>query len=356
MTLALVTAASATASAEGITWSGDFKFRHERLDQEVVTSDYKKYNQERLSFKLSAMATPVENVKVEARLTTGSGRTSTNQTTNSSTTATTVGQNYDFKLDRINAGWTAVENLVLTAGRMGVKYHMAGGSDMLWDNDVNLDGLHAGYKMEVAGLELLANAGSFQMRQTTTNAGKDATLQGYQLAAKGSVGETKYAISASLFNFNNYGQTFSITNTNGKTLEYQVFNPGLEVKLPFSLPVTVFADYAKNVSGNTLDKGTGTLFGLKLNGLKDAGSWVLSYDYRNLEKYTTAEAFADSESFYSNSTTATDGGKGHRIKAAYQINSALNLGVNYFNAKANIAANTTTKDVSRLQFDLNAKF
>lgn len=351
MTLALVSAASSAVMAEGITWSGDFKYRYERNNQQKAPGDFKKFNQERLALKLGASATPVEGVKIEARLATGDGRTSVNQTVGESAVAD-AGKNYNFKLDRANLAYDVVEGLVLSVGRMGVKYNMVGGSDMLWDGDVNLDGLHLGHKMAFGEMELMGNIGSFQIIQAKTFAApKESTLQAYQLAAKGGFGETKYTVSAALYNFDNYGNTIAPTTTvNGKALDYQIINPGLEVKLPISLPVTVFVDYSKNTAGNTDNKETAYMAGVKINSLKEAGSWMVSYDFREVEKYATAGIYADAESFYSGTTD----GRGHRVKTGYQLNSAMSLAANYFSGKANIA--TTAVNYSRIQLDLNAKF
>lgn len=349
MTLALVSAASSAVMAEGITWSGDFKYRYERNNQQVNATQYKKFNQERLSLRLGAAATPVEGVKIEARLATGTGKSTTNQTTNDNGTAATVGLNYDFKLDRANLVYDLAEGLALSAGRMGVKYNMVGGSDMLWDGDVNLDGLHLGHKMALGEMELMGNIGSFQIVQDKDLNAKESTLQAYQLAAKGGFGETKYLFAATFYNFNNYGETLAITN-NGKAVDFQVVNPGLEVKLPISLPVTLFVDYSKNVAGNTSDRANAYMAGVKVNSLKEAGSWMVSYDYREVEEFATAAIFTDSESFYSGSTN----GRGHRVKTGYQVNSAVSVAANYFGGKANIS--TAAKNYSRIQLDLNAKF
>ncbi len=344
MTLALVSAASTAVMAEGITWSGDFKYRYERNDQKVDAAKYEKYNQERFALRLSAMASPVESVKIEARLATGTGLTSTNQTT-----GTTAGQNFDFKLDRANVAYEMAEKLVLSAGRMGVKYQTAG-SDLLWDNDVNLDGLHLAYKYGIGDMELTASAGSFQVVQTDVLNGKEATLQAYQLAAKGAFGETSYNLASGVNNFVGLDKVAAGTNNTNAGVNFKVWDTNLEVKLPLSLPVTIFADYAKNIAGKTDSKGTASLFGLKLNNLKDAGSWMVSFDYRKVEKYSTVGLYTDSESFFSGKTD----GKGSRVKVAYQLNNALALGANYFSGST--AISTTAKDFTRYQLDLSAKF
>lgn len=352
LALAVLSLSASAAMAEGMTWSGDLKFRHERYDQKASTTDYSKYNQERLAFRLGFLAAPVESVKVEARLATGSGGTSTNQTLGE--TNATATKNYDFKLDRANAAYEAYENLVLTAGRMGVKYYMVGGSDMLWDGDVNLDGLHAGYKLELGSMELMLNAGSFEIVQLKTIAAKESTLQAYQLALKASAGDTKLALTSALYNFVNLNQvtvgTAGTSNNTGTGVDFSVFNSGLEVKLPISIPVTLFADYAKNVAGKTASKGDAMMFGTKIGSQKEAGSWSVSYDYRKVEKYSTPSVYTDGDSFYSGTTD----GKGHRVKTGYQLNNALALGVNYFNGKATIS--TTEKEFSKFQFDASVKF
>jgi hypothetical protein len=345
--LSILAIAPTITFAEAITWTGDFRFRHERIDQQSNTTHYEKYNQERFILRLGAASKPAENVAIEARLATGTGGTSTMQTFNDTTANSN--KNYDFKLDRANLVYTAVENLDLTAGRMAVKFNMAGGSDMLWDADENLDGLHLGYSYNLGSFDLGLNVGSFQIVQDRTKLAKESSLQAYQLVGKTSVGENKIILSTGIYNFGNLSQVNLATNTNAG-VDYKVFDSGLEVKIPTSIPFAVFADYAKNIAGKTADKADAMMFGVKVSTLKDPGSWSLTYDYRKVEKFATPGLYTDGDAFYNGWTD----GKNHRVKAAYQLNTAMSLGANYISGKSTIS--TAEKNYTKLQFDVVAKF
>lgn len=347
MLATIVVSVPVVSFAQSLTWNGDFRFRHERYDQKSNTTHYEKYNQERMNLRLGATAKPTEDVSVEARLATGTGGTSTLQTL--SDTTANANKNYDIKLDRANIVYTPMEKLDLSFGRMGVKFEMAGGSDMLFDSDLNLDGAHVGYLQSLGSVDLGLRLGSFQIVQDRTLNAKESSMQAYQLFAKGGIGEMKYTFTTALYNFVNLDQVNVGANTNAG-VDFEVFNTGFELKLPFALPVSLFADYAKNVAGETQKKGDATMFGFKVNGLKEAKSWVVTYDYRKVEKYSTAGLYTDGDSFYSGTTD----GKGHRVKVGYQLNNALALGVNYFDGKSTIS--TTSKDFSKFQFDIAAKF
>ncbi len=359
----LAASSSVAMSAEGLKWSGDFRFRNETNDQKgVSTADKEKYNTQRLRLRLGLAAQITEDTKVETRIATGTGGTSTNQTFAETTSTPTnpSNGNYFIALDRANLSYTGFSSTTLNAGRMAVPFLVVGGSEMIWDADENLDGLHANYSTKLAGADLMANFGSFNIAQTKVATVKEASLQAYQLATKANIGETKLTVEAAFYNFVNLRQVHPgngsannttnnlITNTAG--LEYKVLNAGLQVDLPVSLPLAVYVDYAKNTAGNTNGLNTAYTAGVKAGNLKDAGSWTVGYAYKKVEKDAVVDSFADSDSFYKGGTDA----KGHRVIAGYQLNSALALNAQYFNGKQFIA--TDAKKFQRLQLDLNAKF
>lgn len=258
----LAATSSVAISAENLIWSGDFRFRNETLDQKVSATEKEKSNTQRLRLRLGLAAQVTEETKVETRIATGTGGTSTNQTFGDSAPSTANG-NYSILLDRANLSYSGFHSTNLTAGRMGVPFMVVGGSELIWDADENLDGLHANYSTKLSGLDLIANIGSFTLAQTKSLTLSEATLQAYQLATKTTLGETKLSIEAAYYNFVNLRQVHpgngssSALITNSAGLDYKILNAGLQVDLPISIPLAVYFDYAKNVAGKTNGKGTG---------------------------------------------------------------------------------------------------
>ncbi|MFA6238008.1 MAG: putative porin [Bacteriovorax sp.] len=355
-------ATASTAMAEGLIWSGDFRLRDDYINQKetpVVSGEKLKSNTLRLRARLGAIATPTEDVKFEARLATSKGGTSTNQTLADSANKN---GNYEFNLDRAVVYYTGINSVVLSGGRMAVPFVVVGGSDMVWDGDENLDGLTAGYKTTLSSTDLMLNLGSYQILQTKTATGKESNLLAYQVAAKQALGETKLLVHAAFYDF---GNTRQVSPSNGSATavgtnttvaagrsDFQVLNAGFQFDVPTTLPVSLFFDFAKNTGGKTQGKDIAYLAGLKLNTMKEPGSWFASYDYRNVEKNSVVDAFTDSDSFINGGTD----GKGHHMVGGYQINKALNFQAAYFNGKALYSTALTDRKYQRVFLDLVAKF
>lgn len=353
---------SSAAMAEGLVWSGDFRLRDDYINQSkvpVTAGEALKSNTLRLRARVGAVATPTEDVKFEARLATSKGGTSTNQTLGDSANKN---GNYEFNLDRAVVYYSGINSVVLSGGRMAVPFVVAGGSDMVWDSDENLDGLTAAYKTTLNATDVMVNFGSYQILQTKSATAKESNLLAYQIAAKQPLGETKLLVHATFYDF---GNTRQVTPSNGSATavgtnttvaagrsDFQVFNSGLQFDVPATLPVSFFVDFAKNTGGRTQGKNTAYLAGLKLNTMKEPGSWFVSYDYRNVEKDSVVDAFNDSDSFISGGTD----GKGHHVVSGYQINKALNFQIAYFNGQAQYSTATTEKKYQRVFLDIVAKF
>lgn len=360
--LAVFSTLASVAQAESISWNGDFRFRNEWIDQKassssqrIVTTEQEKSSTQRLRLRLGAGAQITEDTKIEARIATGPGGTSTNQTVAESGDNN---GNYSIKLDRANVTYTGIESLTLGAGRMGVPFTMVGGADIIFDSDFNIDGLSANYKNTFGSVDFAANAGSFAIRQTKTIGSSESSLQAYQVVGKLAVGEHKITLAPAYYNFVNSkkvtlgnGSSTTSYGANSTNVDFQILDIGLGFEISAFLPINLYVDYAKNTAGNTAGEETAYLAGVKLNTLKEPKSWMISYDYRKVEKNAVVAAFTDAESFLKGGTD----GKGHRFQAAYQVNKPLWFTTTFLTGKQGVST-TTEKKYNRYMLDLNVKF
>ena len=90
-----------------------------------------------------------------------------------------------------------------------------------------------------------------------------------------------------------------------------------------STPVHVFGDFVTNTSADSLN--TGWLVGFAAGKLKQPGSWMVSYNYRELERDAVVGAFTDSD-FRGGGTD----GKGHEFAGAVQVAGNTAFEVTYF--------------------------
>lgn len=350
---------SLSLSAEEIKWSGDLRLRDDYINQKstpVKAGDKLRSNTLRLRARLGAIAKPTDDLKVEMRIATGKGGTSTNQTLGDSSGKN---GNYEFNLDRAVLSYSGLSSVLISGGRMAVPFSTVGDSNLVWDGDENLDGLSAKGSVKILNADIILNIGSFEILQSKTTSVGESNLFAYQVVGAFSLGETKFAIQSAYYDFvntkkiipsNGSSSTSVGTNSLSGRRNFQIFNPGLQVDLPSSLPVSFYFDYAKNTGGTPSGKDTAYLLGFKVNKLKSSGSWMLSYNYRRVEKDSVIDAFTDSDSFINGGTD----GKGHLGKIAYQLNDAMESALSYYNGKAQISS--APKQHQRVFAEIVVKF
>lgn len=339
-------------------WGGDLRYRHEWLGQEAASLT--SMHQHRLRARLGAKAALAANTQVEVRLATGPGRTSTNQTLG---TGASAFANYEFRLDRAYFKWTPSPLLALSGGRGGNPFFLPGESDLVWDADLNFDGLALNGSTQLGAFTLFWNGGHFWIDKSSTAGRKDTMLDSLQAGARHSVTERfHWALAGAFHQYNgvlNHSGFVTTSDTSGNTsvasgttalyaTDFNLVNVGLELGSRIrSLPIFLIGDFVHNLA-NTPEK-TGWLAGLRIGKPKEAGDWAFGYDYRRLEKDAAVGAFTDGESFGG----GTDG-RGHRVGALYQVAKHWTIAATYFNGETRIS--TTPLDRDRFVGDLLFKF
>ena len=120
-----------------ISFSGDLRPRYEYIDseQQVVRP------RERFRARIGMKADVNDNVELIFRLSSGGDSpNSGNQTFDGGFTRKEIG------IDLAYADWTINEDLDLFVGKMKNPLHRAGGHHLIWDSDVNPEGLAVSYE------------------------------------------------------------------------------------------------------------------------------------------------------------------------------------------------------------------
>jgi uncharacterized coiled-coil protein SlyX len=351
--------------AEKINFYGDFRLRHETINEEGKDTN----NRERARFRLGMNAELNDELDFGLRLASGSADpVSTNQT---------LGDGFsskDFWLDLFFVDYhpAAMPGLDVIGGKMLMPFYKVGENQLIWDSDLNPEGLAATYVMPLGDNDTLnVNSGLFVVDDRSGQA--DASLWGMQGYLRHIFEDESYLLGgAGLYCYGNlqgyptvfdeqdgFGNTtFVITPDDPATTccdeevlgyEYNYRVTELFGEYGFTaggMPVRLYGDWIKNnVAPSSHD--TGWLVGLALNKAKKAGSWELSYDYRELESDATLGLFTDSD-FIGGGT----GGKGHRFGAVYQIADNIQSALTYFLDEKD----PDEHDYDRLQADLIFKF
>jgi hypothetical protein len=363
---------------ENVKISGDFRYRHEHLDQEDVTAGRAGWansvDRHRIRARLMLQAIINDEWDVAFRLATGSDASpiSTNQDLEDSF------DKKDVWLDLAYFTWhpAAHEDLTVFGGKMKNAFYRAGKNQLIWDSDLNPEGIAAQHVTLLNGTDqLLLTGGGFWADEDGTSAGSgvDTSLWGVQAYWKRTIGNPDYVLAgASYYDFANIEGRGNLSGTWGSSTSFfGNTNSGLggaylrdyDMLEAFGeygfecprtgMPIAVFTSWVQNLAANPGDD-IGWLVGGKLNKAKDPGSWELSWDYRELDADAVVGGLTESD-FLGGGTDS----RGHKFGFKYQMAKNLQAGVTYYHLEDDIAGSTSSsRDLNyrRLQTDLIFKF
>jgi hypothetical protein len=343
---------------ESIKLSGDIRVRYERIDLEGDSKPDRNRARFRARLQLDAPVSPEWSIGLRLASDEGGDPVSTNQTFGDSLSKKPV----YIDLAYIDYHPAAVTGLNVLAGKMNNPFYTVGKNQLIWDGDLTPEGIAVTYKHALSdSLELFSNGGAFYI--TENENGNDLSLYGIQAGLKYFFDKDTYLLGgASYYTYDDIkGKADLDRSTSTKkfygnsndgtyyTSNYRMANLfGEYGSMVGTFPVTVFGDYVKNTAAVT-DADTGWLVGAKLNKMKKAGSWELSYDYRELQADATLGIFSDSD-FIGGGTD----GRGHRFGVGYQLTDNVQTGLNYYLNKKNVS--NVHQDYDRLQADVMVKF
>lgn len=347
---------------------GDVRVREENVKTEGTALDNDRTaDRQRIRARFGVYSEINPQVDAGIRVATGgsSDSRSTNQDLNNAFTKKSLW------LDLGYLDWhpTALPNLHLIGGKMAQPWVSMG--DIIWDSDINPEGLAATYKLPLnKNAELFGSLGYYTLKDNVDGEGyqfnHDLSLYTGQVGGKFNVADViGLTVGGSIYSYNNSnndgdaaGTTTSSGGTtttrtllaNGNTTEefklYEGFGQ-IDIKnLP--VPLAVYGQYVKNAD-STDGADQAWLAGVK----SKLGAFSVDYNYRDVQRNGVVGAFTDSD--FGNGYT---GARGHKLKLGYDIDKNFALGVTYFMAQADNAVTPARSDVdiNTLQLDLEAKF
>lgn len=322
--------AEATSSwADKITIKGDLRYRYENINDEIGSEDE---NRQRIRARLGAYAEVND-------MTTAGLRIATRQDANSGNE--TIGNEFEDKevfLDLAYMTITPEDGKFgsVTLGKMKYPYKVV--TDLIWDSDVNPEGIAYTYSTKLNDTAVFGSAGYFKVEE---DAGpQDLDLASFQLGATQPLCEkSTLTAGGSLFSYDNavdyaFPADYQIAQIFGEV--------GLKDVLP--IPLKIYGDYVNNLEES--DENQGFCLGIKFGDAKK-GKWEAKAGYRDLDANAAPAPFADSD-FAAGGTDV----KGFRIKGAYNIAKHLQLGATYIAGEQKSADNR----VDTVHLDLIASF
>jgi len=353
---------------QNIKVKGDIRTRYQyqkrKGDATSVTAD-----QTRGRIRLRAGAEPKVNEKVTAAFGLASGNDGESRSTNQTFT-----DNFAKKpiwIDYAYATYTPYDWVSLTGGRMINPIWQTG--DMLWDTDINPEGLACVLKYEAApSLQLFANNAFFVLDEASGDK-SDPFMIAAQPGFKWDVikdkmflkGAFTYYVTGSVKSDSVLDQRSSrVGNTTigaGAATRYMYDYDSLaaSLQLGFKEPLgpsfafipyaDIFGDYIYNPDPS--DDNIGWLIGGTIGSqkIKKWGDWQAKYMYRNLERDCWLDTYPDSD-FYAGATNV----KGHEAAITIGLMENMTFGFDYYYAKYITGA--FKRPESLYQCDLVLKF
>ncbi len=342
--------AAAAGHAQG-SWTdtvkvdGDIRLRYEGIDE----AGEEERNRGRFRVRLNVKADVNDAVKAVIQFATGGDNpVSANQTFDDGFSGK------DITLHQAYLDWTLNDQIHVYGGKMKNPFLRPGGHSLIWDSDVNPEGLALRY--ENGGFFGTAALMFVEERSSADDSLLTAVQGGFNFVLADGVdavvGATVYDYSNTVanspfFNGNGNGNTVDI----GGDLVYgytqiEVFAE-LGTKLG-EMPLRFFADLVRNTDAGSND--TGYAFGVAVAEAAEPGSWEASTTYQQLESDAVIATFTDSD-FGGGGTDNS----GFVFKGKYALRDNWALAGSFFlnEIESDIG---NRHDYNRVQIDLEFKF
>lgn len=370
--------------------AGDIRVRYEDRVGELPSGDHQERDRFRYRFRTALTGKLLNNWAFGVRLETATGSRSSNVTMGDDV-GPFAKNNDTVNVGQIYALWTPTPEWTFTAGRMA---NPIATTSMVWDGDINPEGLAEQYRHRQGNNEFFATLAQFLYSTSGTqntfggvpNAAGTKDL--YMLAWQGGYkryieGATTYfQIAPVVYNYYQADQrrnpaafnTF-FSPTNGAAINNLFV---LEVPLEYNwvakngVPMRVFADIAVNLDGKdrarkfgqpTLDgENKAYHVGFQYGKAVNKGEWDARVFYQSVGAFALDPNLVDSDLFDSRTNM-----QGFVIGANYALGAATQLSLTYAKASrkndtiiapgsGDVGANNALNHFSVFQLDLNIKY
>jgi hypothetical protein len=367
---------AAPSWTQKIKLKGDFRLRYQ---YERRTADTEGRTRGRYRFRLGGEGQVTDQFKVGFGLATGgSDPKSTNQTFNldNGTSFATP----DIRLDYAFLQYQPLSNFMMSAGKFKMKPYVWHSTDLLWDSDINPEGLSMHWEDRLAVIDdtdYWINGGIWQLEHNDQVDKADPFMTYVQAGVKNKMEifekdiDTKAAVT--FYDFqglrdNNLTDSEGGNTAPGGLLQSDYTSLALSAetgvrKLFGGLPLKIddriafFADWIHNFDDEVIgdQKTTGWAFGSKFGHkkVKNPGSWQLKYIYAVLGADSWPDAFPDSDRGFGGETDI----QSHEVAWKYALRKNVTLGLDYYQSRHYADSGSRRDDTEHLiQADIALKF
>jgi len=337
-----------------IHFKSDLRLRYESIERDDKANKYRT----RYRLRLGAKIDLVDNLQFEVGMRTGFGSpTSGNQTFLDDQPLS----DYFFQSLRFNILGLKYKfgNSTFKVGRQPYMMYRPIKSQLIWDNDVSMNGVNYQYKDDTKIITVGVNQPSLEEEAESE---EDVNLFLAQYVHKTKLGDAKLNLGTGVYYYDGLkGNTPLFGKSNGNTLvsglyanDYHLVEGfgELQFKDVFGMPFKVAAGIVYNFAAD--DNNFGYDLAFQLGKAKNVGDWQVKYSYTDIEEDATFGAYSDSDNFGGGTA-----GKGHAIRAKYKMSKNLYFAGSLFynklyESKSKIPG--MEPDYERVQLDVIVKF
>ena len=329
-------------------FKSDARLRHEGISKENSSYKDRMRIRARAGFKVEVQ----ENVDFIFQLATGGKNpVSTNQTLDGSFSTKDIG------IDLAYIDWKINNNVDVNAGKMKNPMFRVGGAPLIWDGDLNPEGIAAKFKSD----KIFGTAAVFSVAEGESD--DYSLLYTFQTGLKfdisdnGSLttglsyfGYTKTIGLSPFYNGDPKGNSFEGTAEGDFLYKYGYKNieffSQYDTQLK-GLPLRFHIQYTKN--NEVEDQDVAYSYGVTLGSVKKKGDKQYAWLYQDIQADSVIATFNDSD-FGGGGTDS----KGHVFKAKYGFSEKIALGGTFFFNKID-RFQGAERDYQRFQIDLEFK-
>ena len=326
-------------------WNGDLRLRYEGIDE----AGQVERNRFRFRGRFGFASELSNKLQFSVRLATSDG--------NPVSTNLDFGGGFsskDIAIDRVFITWNALNNLDIAVGKMGRPWFRAGGNSLLWDSDLNPEGVHARWSSTM----FFVNLGAFAVDERS--ASDDSLLHSVQAGLDQRFSEkSRLVFSAAYFDYTNTignppffrgrAKGNSVDAAGNFIFDYKI----LEISTEYSgvvndWPISVYGVWAQNTAVDIQD--TAIAVGVTAGNVDAAGKFQVAYAWYDTEADAVMGIFTDSD-FGGGNTDS----RGHFIKARYGLTENIALSGTFIISEIEMFRNNP-HDYDRVQLDIEFLF
>ena len=334
----------------------DLRLRYESIERDDKGNKYRN----RYRLRLGARIDLLDNLEFDVGMRSGfANPTSGNQTFQSDKPL----KDYFFQSLRFNVlGFSYKStNVKYMIGRQPYMMYRPIKSQLVWDNDVAMNGINYQYKDDTKLITLGINQPTLEEASIARD---DVNLLVAQYIHKTKIESGKLNLGAGAYIYDGFkgnstffgkGKGNSLDANDLYTNDYHIVEGFAELQLKNVLgqPVKLAAGVAYNAGAD--DNNFGYDVAVQLGKAKHVGDWQVKYSYTDIQEDAVLGAYSDSDNFGGGTAS-----RGHALRTKYKAGKNLYLAGNFFfnELYATTSKNSTDEESNyeRVQLDMIYKF